>query len=317
MGWLIGIVLLTFVIVFFLAFAVFNRQEPVTAEARLQDVERHYRDHKRPIAGKAYEVYSVQREGSFYQRVIQPLGEKLSEQFEFLSSFRVFAWLEERLKMAGLSAKWTPWEFIVMWGALVLTGGFLGLLYSVSKNMELLRFLMTIFVGAAIGVLSVPYYLYGRIKERQREIQRSLPEVLDLLTVSVEAGLSFDGALVKLAEKMKGPLVDELTRVLQEMRIGIPRKAALSAMAKRCEVEDLSLFVSAIVQADQLGVGIAKVLRIQAAEARDKRRMKIRELAMKTPIKMVFPLVFFILPALFIVVLGPALLSLMKTFSGK
>ena len=204
----------------------------------------------------------------------------ISDRFGSLSTARIFTWLEDKLKTAGVAAKWTPWEFLVLWAALVLIGGISGLFYAVSKNMTLLRFLMAIFVGGALGGASVPYYLSMRIKERQREIQRALPDVLDLLTVSVEAGLSFDGALVKLAEKMKGPLVEELTRVLQEMRIGIPRKTALTAMAKRCDVEDLSLFVSAIVQADQLGVGIAKVLRIQAAEARDKRRMKIRELAM-------------------------------------
>lgn len=312
MGWLVGIVLLSFIIVFFLVLAVFNRHEPVTAEARLQDMERFYRDHNKPIATKMAEAPEFQ--GSFYERIIQPLGEMLSDRFGSLSTARIFTWLEDKLKTAGLAAKWTPWEFLVLWAALVLIGGISGLFYAVSKNMTLLRFLMAIFVGGALGGASVPYYLSMRIKERQREIQRALPDVLDLLTVSVEAGLSFDGALVKLAEKMKGPLVEELTRVLQEMRIGIPRKTALTAMAKRCDVEDLSLFVSAIVQADQLGVGIAKVLRIQAAEARDKRRMKIRELAMKAPIKMLFPLVFLILPALFVVVLGPAVLSIIKAF---
>lgn len=312
MGWLLGIVLLTFAIIFVLTFAVFNRSEPVTAEARLQDMERFYRDHDKPASMKIAEV--PETDGSFYERVIRPLGELLSERFASLSTARVFTWLEERLKMAGLSAKWTPWEFLVLWIVLVMIGGLLGLLHAMSKNMELVRFLMVIFVGAALGGLSIPYYLYVRIKSRQQAIRRSLPDVLDLLTVSVEAGLSFDGALIKLAEKMKGPLVDELTRVLQEMRIGIPRKAALMAMSNRCNVEDLSLFVSAIVQADQLGVGIARVLRIQAAEARDKRRMKIREQALKAPIKMLFPLVFCVFPALFVVVLGPAILSLLKHF---
>ena len=312
MVWLFGIVLLTFAIVFILSLAVVNRQQPVvTPEGRLQDVERFYRDHSKTAGVK---IPTGEPDGSFYQRVIQPLGEKLSEQFEFLSSIRVFTWLEEKLKMAGLASKWNPWEFLVLWVALVLIGGMVGLFYAVSRNMDLLRFLMAIFVGAAFGGLTIPYHLHGRIKARQRQIQRALPDVLDLMTVSVEAGLSFDGALAKLAEKMRGPLVDEFTRVLQEMRIGIPRKAALTAMASRCEVEDLSLFVSAVVQADQLGVGIAKVLRIQAAEARDKQRMKIRELAMKAPIKMLFPLVFLILPALFVVVLGPAVLSIIKAF---
>lgn len=304
------IVLLTFMTIFLLVMSVMNREVSVTAEERLQDVERFYRQHdEQRVASQAAEV-----EGSFYQRVVQPVIADLDERFQFVSSIRLFAWVDEKLKVAGLASKWDRWEIVVLWAALVFVGGTVGLVVAIWRNADLMSFLLIIASGGIVGALTVPAYFHIKIKNRQMEIQRTLPDVLDLLTVSVEAGLSFDGALVKLAEKMKGALVDELTRVLQEMRIGIPRKAALTAMAKRCDVEDLSLFVSAIVQADQLGVGIAKVLRIQSVEARDKRRMKIRELAMKAPIKMLFPLVFFIFPALFVVVLGPAVLSIIKTF---
>lgn len=304
------IVLLTFMVIFLLVMSVMNREVSVTAEARLQDVERFYRQHDQQVLAQQTKPI----EGSFYQRVIQPVIADLDERFKFVSSIRLFAWVDEKLKVAGMAGKWDRWEIVVLWAALVFVGSAVGLVVAIWRNADLVSFLLMIAAGGLVGVLTVPAYFHVKIKNRQREIQRTLPDVLDLLTVSVEAGLSFDGALVKLAEKMKGALVDELTRVLQEMRIGIPRKAALTAMAKRCDVEDLSLFVSAIVQADQLGVGIAKVLRIQSVEARDKRRMKIRELAMKAPIKMLFPLVFFIFPALFVVVLGPAVLSIIKTF---
>ena len=311
MGWLFGITFFTFIIVFVLSMALLNRQPAVTAEGRLQEIERFYRGHKPDAVAKAEPTGE-----SFYERVLQPLTEEASTRFQFLSNVRPFKWMEEKLRVAGLSTQWDPWEFFVMWCGLILAGGAIGLLLASTKNMSLVRFLMTILLGLALGAYSVPFYLYSRIKKRQKEIRRTLPDILDMLTVSVEAGLSFDGALAKLAEKMHGPLVDELTRVLQEMRMGITRKSALVAMAKRCDVEDLSLFVSAIVQADQLGVGVARVLRIQAAEARDKRRLLIREQAMKAPIKMLFPLVFFIFPALFVVVLGPAAISLLHSL-GK
>lgn len=305
------IVLLTFMVIFILVMSLMHREVAVTATERLQEVERFYRQHDQQTALPKNENL----EGSFYQRIIQPMIASLDERFRFVSSNRLFAWVEEQLKVAGLASKWDRWEVVVLWAATIFTGAAVGLVVAVWRNEELLRFLLIIVLGGMVGVLSVPLYFRVVIQRRQQEIQRTLPDVLDLLTVSVEAGLSFDGALVKLAEKMKGALVDELTRVLQEMRIGIPRKAALTAMAKRCDVEDLSLFVSAVVQADQLGVGIAKVLRIQSVEARDKRRMKIKEQAMKAPIKMLFPLVFFIFPALFVVVLGPAIFSLAKAFS--
>ena len=306
---LVMIVMLTFAVTFMLVLGVMNREVSVTAAERMQDVERFYRQHDQSVIRKTEVI-----EGSFYQRIIQPAITEMNERFKFVSSIRLFAWLDEKLKVAGLAARWDRWEVAVLWVALTLVGSATGLVVAVMRNEGLFNFLLFIAIGALVGVMLIPVYFHLVIKERQREIQRTLPDVLDLLTVSVEAGLSFDGALIKLAEKMKGALVDELTRVLQEMRIGIPRKAALTAMGKRCDVEDLSLFVSAIVQADQLGVGISKVLRIQAGEARDKRRMKIREIAMKAPIKMLFPLVFFIFPALFVVVLGPAVLSMMKTF---
>ena len=133
-----------------------------------------------------------------------------------------------------------------------------------------------------------------------------------MLTVSVEAGLGFDSALVKLSEKMKGPMVDEFTCMLQEIRIGVARRDALRSLAARCNVQDISLFTSALIQADQLGVSVSNVLRVQSLDMREKRKQRAEEQAMKAPIKMVFPLVFFIFPTLFIVLLGPALLQIIN-----
>lgn len=168
-----------------------------------------------------------------------------------------------------------------------------------------------------IGSLLPYVMLEQKIAKRKAALQRELPDVLDLLTVSVEAGLGFDGALVKLSEKMKGQMVDEFTRMLQEIRIGVSRKDALRSLAERCDVQDISLFTGALIQADQLGVSISKVLRIQSLEMREKRKQRAEEQGMKAPIKMLFPLVFFIFPALLIVLLGPAVIQIIQVFMKK
>lgn len=171
---------------------------------------------------------------------------------------------------------------------------------------------------AFTGGLIFPFLLLkSRADTRRRDMQADLPDVLDLLTVSVEAGLGFDGALAKLVEKMKGALVEEFNRALQEIRVGVPRREALRQLGVRCNVQDVSLFVTAVVQADQLGVSIGNVLRIQSAAMREKRRQRAQERAMKAPIKMIVPLVLFIFPTIFIVLLGPALIQIMDSFLLK
>src|SRR5439155_22304528 len=139
-----------------------------------------------------------------------------------------------------------------------------------------------------------------------------LPDILDLLIVSVEAGLGFDDAIDKVVEKMKGPFPDELRRVLQEMQLGKKRVEALRDMAARIEVSEVSTFVAAIYQADQLGVSMARVLHVQAETMRVARSQRIREMAAKLPVKMLFPLVFFIFPAIFVIIIGPGVISIMK-----
>ena len=166
--------------------------------------------------------------------------------------------------------------------------------------------------------LYLPFFFLGRkAKARHHSMERDLPDVLDLLTVSVEAGLAFDGALNKLSEKMKGALVDEFSRLLNEMRIGIPRRAALTALANRCNTPDISVFATSLLQADQLGVSVSNVLRIQSAAMREKRKQRAQEAAMKAPIKMLLPLILFIFPTIFVILLGPAMIQIIETFGKK
>lgn len=173
----------------------------------------------------------------------------------------------------------------------------------------------TAIIMAFIGFILPSYLLQYAINERQTKIRKALPDTIDLLTVSVEAGVGLDGAMAKVAEKVKGPLTKEMIRALDEIRMGKQRMQALRDMAERIGLPEVRTFVAALFQAEQLGVSIAKVLRVQGETLRSKRSQMARELASKLPVKMLFPLVLFIFPALFIVLLGPAMIQIYKAFA--
>jgi tight adherence protein C len=172
-------------------------------------------------------------------------------------------------------------------------------------------------VGAVLGYLMPQSLLSRRMRARQKEILLALPNALDLLTISVEAGLGFDAAMARVTDKYHNALALEFTRVLNEVRLGRPRMEALDDMGKRNKVDELNTFVQAIIQSEQLGVGIANVLRIQSEEMRRRRRQRAEEQGQKAPLKMLFPMVGCIFPTLFIVLLGPAVIKVFDQFSGK
>ncbi len=170
---------------------------------------------------------------------------------------------------------------------------------------------------AMLGYTIPGIWLNQRIRKRQKEILRALPDAIDLLTISVEAGLGFDPALARVAEKWDNELCREFRHLLQDMRIGKQRRDALREVAIRCGVDDLRVFISSIVQADQLGVSITQVLRVQSQQMRMRRRQRAEELAQKAPIKMLFPMVFLIFPAMYVIILGPAIPTVYSSFAGK
>ena len=163
-------------------------------------------------------------------------------------------------------------------------------------------------IGALLGYTVPEFWLGGRVKKRQKAIIMMIPDALDLLTISVRAGLGFDAALGKVVEKLQGPLSDEFRRALAEVRVGKARRDALRDIVPRTEVGPLTNFIGAIIQAEQLGVSISKVLQVQSEQLRIERRQRAEEMAAKAPIKMLFPLVGCIFPSLFIVILGPAII---------
>ncbi len=167
-------------------------------------------------------------------------------------------------------------------------------------------------VGAALGYYGPMLWISQKVGSRQKEIGKSLPDVLDLLTISVEAGLSFDAAIQRVVEKFKNALADELVTMLTEIKLGRPRLEALDSLGRRCGVDDLHNFVQAVIQSEQMGVGMARILRLQSDEMRRKRRQRAQEKAAQATLKMMLPMVGCIFPTLWIVLLGPAILILMK-----
>ena len=221
-----------------------------------------------------------------------------------------------KLVLLGSPAGWDA-EKIAALKVISAGGGVaLGFLAAGTIGWEGLRFFGVVLVVGGIGTLLPGAMLDMKAKARQEGIRRALPDTMDLLTISVEAGLGFDAALGQVVRSTEGPLAQEIARMLQEMQVGVSRADALRAMAERNDVEELRGFVLAMVQAEQFGVSISKVLRSQAKQLRLKRRQRAEEKAMKVPVKILFPLIFCILPAMFVVLLGPGIIRVMQEFFG-
>jgi tight adherence protein C len=252
----------------------------------------------------------------FTQRILVPM---IDAGAQFITRFTPQQTLEQtrhRLELAGNPNNWSAAEF---WGlrvvATVVLGGLIFLLMSLSGQPFGKRLLLG-GAAAAIGFLYPQIWLNSRIRSRQAAILKALPDALDLLTICVEAGLGFDAAMQRVSEKWDDPLSQEFGRVIRDIGLGRARRDGLRDMADRMEVPDVTSFVAAIIQTEQLGVSIAKVLRIQSDQMRIKRRQRAEEKAHQAPIKMLFPLVFLIFPTIYIVLLGPAILTVMESGLG-
>lgn len=222
--------------------------------------------------------------------------------------------LQHRLDIAGNPGTWTPERVLATKGAGLVVGVVFGVLMLLR-----LGFLPGVAWVAGLGAAGLwlpDLLLYNAGLKRQQALQRSTPDALDMLTVCVEAGLGFDAALSHVARSSRGPITGEFARILQEMQIGKSRTEAFQALAERTTVPELHTLVSALVQADNLGIPVANVLRSQAHEMRVKRRQRAEEQAQKIPVKILFPLVFCVFPALFVVILGPAGIQIAGTFLG-
>ena len=255
-------------------------------------------------------------EPSFNDRVLAPVLTRFVGIGKRLTPGDYAERVAKKLDLAGNPAGWTV-DRIISLKALGIGAGFLlGLLLSALLGLTFLQGVLFCLAGAAGGYFAPNLWLYQKGYDRTNQMQRSLPDALDLLTISVEAGLGFDAALSQVARNTTGPLADEFARVLQEMQIGLGRSRALRALGERTTLPDLRSFVSAMVQADAFGIPIGQVLRVQSQEIRLKRRQRAEEQAQKIPVKIMIPLVLFILPCLFVAVLGPAIISMAGMFGS-
>lgn len=247
----------------------------------------------------------------FRARVLDPAGRAAVRLARALSGKGTAAALARRLDLAGNPSRWTLERILAAKGAGLLSLGVLGAIIGSASPLWL------VVLGAAFGAAGffLPDLLLTNVgQKRQERIQKDLADTVDLLVIGIQAGLGFDAALSQVARNTTGPLAGEFQRVLQEMQIGKTRREAFQALADRVSAQDVQHFVAAIVQADALGVPISGVLAEQAGEMRTRRRQRAEEQAQKVPVKILFPLMALVLPALFIVILGPAVLQILEAF---
>lgn len=297
-------------IIFLVLFGILRRTAKTqsTIRARMESLETLDEEEDPFAVPAAYEVARPARPTVKEKKWKQSL-ETLAEQF-MPKGLRPL--IQKRLLLAGKAREWGVAEFfgtcllsaVVMWL-------FIAMLLHASPYPAVQKTTM-IFLCGFLGGLMPVVFLNTTIDRRQKKIEHQLPEVLDLLCVSVQAGLSFDAALSNITARMKGPFIDECHRMQEDIRIGVVRRTAMRAMADRCGLEDVSLFMTSIIQAERLGTSMGKTLKNQADNIRERRRQYVKAQAMKAPVKIVFPLVLFIFPAIFVVTLVPSLLYLLK-----
>ncbi len=264
--------------------------------------------------GSAPSQMTKELDRTFGERVVEPLQARALTLGRRLSGADASDRIRHKLDLAGNPRGWTVDRVLSgkVIGAIALA--LVGLAAAMVVGAPVSLRILALLIGVGVGFFVPDLYLYQRTYERAQQLQRDLPDAIDLMTISVESGLGFDAAVQQVARNTEGPLSEEFSRLLREMQIGQGRSEALRAMADRSDVPDLRSFVSAMVQADVLGIPVATVLRVQSKEMRVKRRQRAEAKAQQVPVKITVPLIFCILPCLFMAVMGPAVLTVMDGF---
>ncbi|MGC8634304.1 MAG: type II secretion system F family protein [Candidatus Limnocylindrales bacterium] len=265
---------------------------------------------------QARNLEELELQAPLFERTVRPLARRLAGIAERFTSATQAGRTEKRLAMAGHPGNMRTSDFLGLKVVIAIAFAAVAFLVLGILSGNLLGGVLVAIVGAGIGYLAPEFWLGRRIRQRQKRILLAIPDTLDLLTISVRAGLGFDAALGKVTEKIPGPLSEEFRRALAEIRVGKARRDALRDIVGRTEVPALTNFIGAVIQAEQLGVSISKVLQVQSEQLRIERRQRAEEQAAQAPIKMLLPLVGCIFPSLFIVILGPALILIAVNLSG-
>ena len=264
----------------------------------------------------APDILKEELERPFAERILAPLGDRFVGLGRKVVRADTTRKIQHRLDIAGNPAGWDVNRILGLKVLGLGIFGVLGFLYLSATSWPFYRVVIAGALVAGFGYVLPNILLYNAGSKRETLMRKALPDALDLLTVSVEAGLAFDGAVARVARNTEGPLSQEFGRLLQEMQIGRGRVEAMRGMAERTSLDDLRSFCTSMIQADSLGIPIGRVLRIQSQEMRTKRRQRAEEKAQQVPVKIMVPLVLFILPCLFLVVMGPAAIGMMEAFGG-
>ena len=254
---------------------------------------------------------------SFFDRVIKPFLDKISEDIQNLAPVQIKNLFEKQIFLAGKTGIWSVKFLILMWAISIVIGLGIGFFITQRIHYHVLQETMILILCGVAGAVLPIIRLQGMISKRKKQIRRQLPEFLDLLCVSVQAGLSFDGAVAKIVTRMKGAIIDEFKRFQSDVSLGMTRQYSLTQMAKRCDIEEIYLFTASIIQAEKLGTSMSRTLKLQADNIRDRHRQWVKAQALKAPVKIIFPMVLFIFPSIFVVLLFPAVITIIKTLGNQ
>jgi tight adherence protein C len=279
------------------------RRNPI--EARLQEF----------APGLQVTLEEIEMQAPFTERFVRPFTTQIARIFSRFTPTAGLDNIQRQLILAGLAPRITISDYVGIRGLLATLAAGFGIVVALISGQPPLNFVLVAFLFGVVAYILPSLWLRQRITRRRNEITGALPDSIDLLTISVEAGLGFDQALQRVVRKSRNALTIEFARVLYEMQFGVARRDALHAMSERIGLDDLSSVVAAIVQAEQLGASLATVLRIQAIEMRVRRRQNAERLIRVAPVKMLFPIAFLIFPPIFVVVLGPAVPQLLRLFA--
>jgi tight adherence protein C len=304
------IIFVAVVVLALLVLGILNRRNPALfaeedAAARLAEYA---------AAGQEVTLERIELSQPFAQRVIYPIARGVGAFLARLTPQSIQNSLTEQLEHAGLIGRVNPsLIFFASFLTALLCGGLLGVVTSLSPNFSPLLRVVFIVAGLFLGFYLPRVWLSRQVSQRQKAIRKAMPDALDLLTVCVEAGLGFDAAMGRVAEKWRNPLSEAFGRSLREMQLGKSRRDALRDMAANIGIPEMTSFIAAIIQSEQLGVSISRVLRIQSNQMRQFRRQRAEEQAHQAPVKMLLPMALLILPSLFIVIMTPAVLGIINS----
>lgn len=302
----------------FIAYIAYVRQTPEAKIRKKIDVmleqsiaERLEEEKKHPKTRVVKQKVNVE-DMTFYERMIHPMVTGIAESLHQLTPSEIIIMLDDYIFRAGKHGVWSVKTLAAAWVLSIVFGVLVALFVVQKTNLFFTQQIIVLAVGALIGSVFPFMVLKSHIAKRQKILKKELPEFLDLLCVSVQAGLSFDAAVAKIIMRMKGTLTEEFRHMQDDIRFGMTKQYALTQLAKRCDVEAIYLFTTSIIQAERLGTNMSQTLRVQADNMRERHRQFVKAEAMKAPVKIIFPMVLFIFPSVFVVLLFPAIISLMK-----